>query len=627
MKRKAINIVIVLVISLFTFLGCKESWLDPKPLSFYTPENTYIDAEGFNSALATCERLMRHEYFGDGARILTEMILSDICVEGTTDKAGPQIDIDVTLLPDANLNNTDRTKVGDYWKEGFNGIKYANVVISRIHDVSFKDEAEWKAVLGSAYFHRAYHYFNLVHQFGNVPFLDGEVSTPKFDYCTHDRWSILKRLKSELEFSYQWVLDSKVIGETTNAACGVLLMKICMALCDFDRAIEIGNEIVGKHPLMRERFSSNSNKPNTNLMFDLHSIEGKLDAANTEGIMCVFAYPEVEGSSTIQTMRNSVPYWESKAIITPEGKTGTAKFLASDETNTELDNNVNYGRGIGRARITNYYQYNVWRPDKEGQDLRGYYNRDSWKRMEDLYYNNPSLKTSSDPWYGKHLVRPANLSVNDSVRCWYAWPHYKLFVPDPLNTEKKGGETPWYIYRSAEVYLLLAECYYWTDQLNSAANALNEVRTRAGALPVSTSDVTIGEILDERARELYYEERRHSELTRIAYTFAKTGKPCEIFGGKVYKLDEFSGPGGTGANIKQEGYNFYYDWIMLKNNFYNKGIVTKFAEYKLSVHHVLWPIPAEAINSNVQGHINQNIGYPGAENNIEPLIVPEISNF
>lgn len=26
--------------------GCKESWLDPKPLSFYTPENTYVDAEG-----------------------------------------------------------------------------------------------------------------------------------------------------------------------------------------------------------------------------------------------------------------------------------------------------------------------------------------------------------------------------------------------------------------------------------------------------------------------------------------------------------------------------------------------------------------------------------------------------
>ena len=626
MKKKINGVVVFLIMCLLTLGGCRESWLDPKPLSFYTPENTYVDADGFYSALSTCERLMRHEYFGDGAPILTEMILSDICVEGTTDKAGPQMDIDVTLLPDANLNSTDRTKVGYYWKEGFNGIKYANVVISRIDDATFKDEAERNGVLGTAYFHRAYHYFSLVHQFGDVPFLDGEVNTPKFDYYTHDRWSILKRLKSDLEFAYQWVPETKVIGKTTNEACGVLLMKVCMALCDFDRAIEVGKGIVANHPLMRERFSSNKDKPNTNLMFDLHSIEGKLDAANTEGLMYVYAYPEVEGSSTIQTMRNCVPYWENKAIITPEGKQGTAKYLAADETNLTLDNNANYGRGIGRARITNYYQYKVWRPEKEGKDMRGYYNRDSWKRMEDLYYNNSALKSANDPWYGQHLVRPANLSVSDSVRSWYTWPHYKLFVPDPLNTEKKGGETPWYIYRSAEVYLMLAECYYWKEQKELAAEALNEVRTRAGAEPISASEITIGEILDERARELYYEEKRHVELTRVAYTFARTGKPCEVFGGRVYQLDNFSGPGGTGTNVKEEGYNFYYDWVMLQNNFYNKGVVTRFAEYKLSVHHVLWPIPADAINSNVQGHINQNIGYPGAETNIEPLIVPEMDS-
>jgi hypothetical protein len=42
---------------------------------------------------------MRHEYFGDGAPILTEFILSDMAVEGTTDKAGPQMDLDVSLLP------------------------------------------------------------------------------------------------------------------------------------------------------------------------------------------------------------------------------------------------------------------------------------------------------------------------------------------------------------------------------------------------------------------------------------------------------------------------------------------------------------------------------------------------
>lgn len=47
--------------------SCSDSWLDPKPLSFYTPENTYVDAAGLYSALVACERNMRHEFFTDGA--------------------------------------------------------------------------------------------------------------------------------------------------------------------------------------------------------------------------------------------------------------------------------------------------------------------------------------------------------------------------------------------------------------------------------------------------------------------------------------------------------------------------------------------------------------------------------
>ena len=196
-------------------------------------------------------------------------------------------------------------------------------------------------------------------------------------------------------------------------------------------------------------------------------------------------------------------------------------------------------------------------------------------------------------------------------------------MTDTLNSQEQGGETPWYIYRTAEVYLMIAESYYWKNDLASAAQYINVVRTRAGAEPLAASDVNIGAILDERARELYYEENRKSEITRIAYTFAKTGKPCEVFGGRVYKLDNFSGPGGIGANVKQDGINFYYDWVTAKSNFYNKGVKHKWAEYKISVHHVLWPVPANAINSNTGGVINQNIGYPGAENNIEARIVPK----
>lgn len=46
--------------------GCSESWLEPKPLSFLTPENAYVDADGLLTSLAAAERSMRHEYFGNG---------------------------------------------------------------------------------------------------------------------------------------------------------------------------------------------------------------------------------------------------------------------------------------------------------------------------------------------------------------------------------------------------------------------------------------------------------------------------------------------------------------------------------------------------------------------------------
>ncbi|MFT3750885.1 MAG: RagB/SusD family nutrient uptake outer membrane protein [Agriterribacter sp.] len=106
--------------------------------------------------------------------------------------------------------------------------------------------------------------------------------------------------------------------------------------------------------------------------------------------------------------------------------------------------------------------------------------------------------------------------------------------------------------------------------------------------------------------ELYYEEPRKVELTRIAYIFAQTGQPA--YNGKTYTL----------ANFSKD--NFFYDRIMEKTDFYNKGVVTNHGDkYTMSPYHVLWPIPQTAIAANVLGVINQNEGYDGFQNNLSPL--------
>src|SRR5690625_3181354 len=123
----------ILLLLIVGVSACSDSWLEPKPLSFYTPENTYVDADGFYAAITACERNMRHEFFGDGSPILTEFILSDMVVEGTTDKAGPQMDLDVALLPDAQLNHENNTRVGWYWYEGYKIGRATSELQSRGH--------------------------------------------------------------------------------------------------------------------------------------------------------------------------------------------------------------------------------------------------------------------------------------------------------------------------------------------------------------------------------------------------------------------------------------------------------------------------------------------------------------
>ena len=178
--------------------GCSESWLEPKPLSFLTPENAYVDADGLLTSLAAAERSMRHEYFGNGSGYTCELIFSDLCISGTTDKAGPLQDMDRQLMPDANFNNAENSYLTSHnWDENWNQIKYTNVVLSRMKDTKFVNEAEKNKVLGTGYFQRCYRYWRLINQFGDVPFIDVEVTYPRYDFNTCDRWSILRRMKKD----------------------------------------------------------------------------------------------------------------------------------------------------------------------------------------------------------------------------------------------------------------------------------------------------------------------------------------------------------------------------------------------------------------------------------------------
>jgi len=557
--KKCRIISFLLVITVFLGIRCSEDFLTPKPLSFYAPENTFIDANGLNSALIACLRNARHEMYGDSPQFISEGIFSDVAVEGTTDKTGVHMDMPAQILPNENMDNSDRTKLGRYWTEGYNRIKYANVVINRIDVATWKSEAERNNVLGKAYFHRANVYYRLVHQHGDVPLILTEIMEPKLDFYSCTRESILRKCKKDLEFAAIWVYAVCPIGDINKAAVNHLLTKVNLSLGEFDAAIASANAVIndGIHGLMTTRFGSYKDDPTHDVIWDLHQEENKALAQNKETIwlfVCSESLTEDGASEKLTVMRQAVPYWGGAGKNkTPSGLTGTTDQPLGATVGgykVEIDQVAKYGRGIGRLRPSPYSQFDLW---DDANDMRHLF--PNWIRMEDLVYNNPVLKGTGDPYYNKHIQKydaAGGILCTDTIRSWFNWPAYKLFVIDPTNPMQQGGFGDWYAFRVAETYLLRGEAYFWKNDLTNAAADINAVRTRAGCAPYTPAQINIGTILDERARELYYEEPRKTELTRIAYILARTGKTC--YNGKTYTL----------ANISTD--NFWYEGLLRKTN-------------------------------------------------------------
>jgi hypothetical protein len=582
-KLKAFSAMTVLVV----LTACSKEWLEPEPLSFFAPENTFVDKAGFDALLLSSRKQLRHEYFGDNSAICTEYFLSDLAVNGNPEASRPH-DLQRQILPTGTGEARIMSGNGSYWALAWDGIKYANITISRVDDIEWPTEDEKNSILAEGYFHRAYWYYRLVHQFGDVPLILREVTEPKLDFYSSTRESILKQIRTDMEFAVKWLPQDILPGQVNRAAGNHLLTKIYLSLREFDKAIASASWVVESsgHHLMKERFGAYANDPKYNIMWDLHQKENK-STGNSEALLVVQDKFMIEGEHNggTQLMRNAIPAWWWTPVRDPSGARGVTDHATLGQP--LLDS---LGRGIGRVRTANYFNYQIW--DDEN-DLR--HSDVNWWSMDEYYYNNPN----SD-YYRQPFVREA---LNDTVRTWYPFQYNKLYVADEERTGSKdirGGHSDWYVFRLAGTYLLRAEAYYWKGDLQNAANDVNEVRRRAGASEIQSSDIDIESIFAERARELYFESPRKTELTRVAYIMAQLGK-------KGYSIE----------NMSEN--NWFYDMVIKHNIFYRDEVSYGANPYRIRPYHVYWPIPQSSISANTQGHINQNEGYPGSEFNTPPL--------
>ncbi|WP_207534598.1 RagB/SusD family nutrient uptake outer membrane protein [Desertivirga arenae] len=618
---KASKSVLAVILLALGHSGCKEDFLKPEPLSFFEPDATFSTQSGLDAQMAICDRHLRSYWtFTNtttdlGRPMSTEYMFTDVAVAGKTDDGNILADIATRVTP-----TTMPERMPFFWDETYNGIKYANTILTYANRVKGLTPAEIKAYEGRALFHRAIRYMSLCFHFKDVPLITKILETPKTNYRSTKRSAILEMLTQDMEKAVQWVPNQaqmSLTGMVNKGACRQLLIKCYLATGQWDKAIAQADTLINQsgYSLMTNTFGNFISPysevwPVTrNVIWDLHRPENKAINANKEGILVMINRNETDMAIKLEAIRNWGPMLDNAATTTPDGKQAV-RFYARSNANyrAQYDYNRALGRGIGVIRPTYYAQKGVWYlngVDDQG-DLRHSTAVGNWVTMESLKYNDPSSKN-----FGENLRligTGGKLLSTDTIRNWFGYPHYKYYIEDPVatrnvnNADHRGGAGDWYFYRLAETYLLRAEAKFYKGDIGGATEDVNIVRRRAKCNQVYTT-VNIGDIMSERARELHMEEWRFTEMSRVSYCLALSGKADEW--GNVYNVN----------NLDQNSY--WFQRIQHYSDFYNKGKVTvRNRSYTMAPHNINWPVPQGEIDANGGARLSQNPGYTGYDASI-----------
>ena len=135
--------------------SCSD-WLDPKPLSFYTPENSFINYNGLKTGTDMLNRDVRYFDFYPTAGsadpcILSEYFFSDMSVNGRTDAANSPQDLIRQITPSASLTG-NASQINNFWTYLYKGIKDANTLLTRSKTAKFDNEQQRLEIEGLACF-------------------------------------------------------------------------------------------------------------------------------------------------------------------------------------------------------------------------------------------------------------------------------------------------------------------------------------------------------------------------------------------------------------------------------------------------------------------------------------------
>jgi len=582
MKRP---ISIALSITSLLFLShCKDAeFLLEDPPSIYTTGNIF-------STPAQIDQLLIHNYKNLRDDFTTNTGAWTFRLKGSgsdmydvpTNRMGSQFNDYSTISP---LHNTFIQTYSAFYKM----INQANLALSVAEQpqIQWTSNEEKKYILAQAKFFRAYGYRCLGEIFGGVPIVTEIAETPRYDYKRATRVETYQFAIDDLleaESDLPETPSSK--GRISKGAAHHCLSELYLAQgielaangdhaganSAYSKSIEYASKLIdGKYALMDHRFGTRKNE--TEVYFG----DGfTLSSSNVIDTVATNYYWDLFQEGNQDHTENTESIWVAAADY--------LSFSGLDKS-ARLQHPRNYG-GVFRANSGGHWDSNSTNEDVGGRGITNitptFYTRDhiyegKWaddmRNSQVVFRRNIKGNKPGTPYYGKYV--PWDKIYNNDKDRTQCYPISCKISTDRFTGIEDGqdksnlfrGE---YLIRLAETILLRAEAKQRMGDKAGAASDINLLRTRAECgylVTASDMDDDFNLILDERARELVYEELRFMTLLRM---------------------------GGSIAVDRIREYAFHPQ-----------------AKATLNFHYNLWPIPQEIINLNIAEPMAQN---PGWEN-------------
>ncbi len=580
MKTKKIYLYTYLLSLLFIISACDDDgFIEEKPTTFYTIENSFNTMSQVDASITNMYVHIRYwfqnDYFMKGP--------------GTDYIDQPYWRGNANGLSNFSLWSPLKSEVNNIWNAFYQLVSYANTTLEGVEnsDFNWTDEYAYNYVIAQSKFFRGLAYLTLGELFGGVPIVDKLYTSPKYDFVRSTREETYLFAIQDLEDAVKGMPDYPTeAGRVAKGATYHYLAEAYLALATIkgndaaylDKSIENATKATELHSLMTERFGSRASDgasddfngvdnfyENGDVFFDLFQ-RGNLDYAegNTEALWTLQndypIYVEFEGDGFLNYPRNMSP-------VPRDAKWNAAHKESNDSPwPSQVDAYVG-GRGVSFYAPTDYVQDVIW----EGNYWDDMRNSPANMRRELV------CQDTSSSYYGD-TVTVDMLDANTLERLYPIWTKFAPIDDWGYEDLEDGGDRSnmyrdEYACRLAETYLIRAEAHMLKGENALAADDINILRNRAKcSYLVTAGDVNLDLILAERARELFFEERRWCTLLRMGGTVA------------IDQINKYSYFAGTeneffqGANVQAKGWN-------------------------------LFPIPQTIIDANLEAELTQNPGW------------------